>query len=123
MFMSNVEEKSAIDPECPVHGEEGTSYHDAREEAERTFLRLHQIATLSRNLEGKILTICDAVVVESRQNKAVKDLLRDALREFRFKAESVAGGAGDEFSIGVSTLDIEETEEGFKIPTMLEPKA
>ena len=120
--MSNVEENTGIGSECPVHGDEGASYDEVREEAEKSFLRLHQIATLSRNLEGKILTICDAVVVESRQNKAVKDLLRDALREFRFKAESVAGGAGDEFSIGVSTLDIEETEEGFKIPTMLEPK-
>ena len=121
--MSNVPEKCGINPECPVHGEEGMTHDEAVEETERLFLRMHQIATLSRNLEGKILTICDAVVADSRQNKAVKDLLRDALREFRFKAESVAGGVGDEYSIGVSTLDIEETDQGFKIPTMLEPKA
>jgi hypothetical protein len=121
--MSNVQENGGINPECPVHGEEATTHDEAVEETEQLLIRIHQIATLSRNLEGKILTICDAVVADSRQNKAVKDLLRDALREFRFKAESVAGGVGDEYSIGVSTLDIEETDQGFKIPTMLEPKA
>lgn len=78
------------------------------------------MATLSRRLEGKLLTICDAVVSSPPQNKAAKDLIRDALREFRFKAESVAGGSGDEYSIGVSSLDIEDTEMGLKIPTLIE---
>ena len=102
---------------------ESQSFDEVQEEASKSFLRLHQIAVLSRRLEGKILTICDAIVYNDKQNKAVKDLVRDAMREFRFNAEAVAGDSGDEFSVGVSALDIEETEQGFKIPTMLEPKA
>lgn len=119
MFTFMSEEVERIDPCCPVHG--GQSFDDARKEAESSLLRIHQIATLSRRLEGKMLTICDAIISDDRQNKAIKDLVRDALREFRARAEQVSEGYGDEYSVGVSTLDIEETEEGFKIPTTMPP--
>lgn len=121
-FMS--EEVKSVDPNGPVHGEhaQSDSFEEVHNESAMMIIRVHQIATLSRRLEGKLLTICDAIIADNRQNKAVKDLVRDALREFRFNTESVAGNAGDEYSIGVSTLDIEETVEGFKIPTMMPPK-
>lgn len=94
-----------------------SSFEEVQKECSESFLKMHQIATLSRSLEGKLLTICDAIVT-GQQNKAAKDLIRDALREFRFKSESVAGECGDEYSIGISTLDIKETDQGFAFPTM-----
>lgn len=113
--MSMSQQKKEVWP--PVGGE---TLEDAQKETGALFLRVHQMATLSRNLEGKLLTICDAVIVDKTQSKAVKDLVREAMRGFRFHAEAVAGGEADEYSVGVPTLDIEDTEQGLKIPTMME---
>lgn len=82
-------------------------------------LKIAQVHQLSKYLEGRILTICDAAIADKAQVKALKDLVRDALRTFRFQAEMVSAGRGDEYSIGCPTLDIEETDQGFKFPVML----
>ena len=96
---------------------------DAKKEVAATSLTISQLHQLSKNLEGKLLTICDASVPEGKQAKAIKDLVREALRGFRFQSEMVAGGRGDEYSIGVPTLDLEECDEGIKFPTMIEEEA
>lgn len=116
------EEAKQIDPNCPVHGEDSQDFDEVMDETTSATLTVGQVVTLSRRLEGKLLTICDAIVSGDRQNKAMKDLVKDTLREFRFRVEAVSGNAGDEFSVGVATTDIEETEQGFKIPAMFPPK-
>ena len=86
-------------------------------------IKFAQVHQLSKYLEGRILTICDASIADKQQVKAMKDLVRDAIRTFRFHTEMIAHERGDEYSIGCPTLDIEETEEGFAFPVMLPDKA
>ena len=94
-----------------------SSFEEEQVKCAEASLKAGQVITLSRSLEGKLLTICDTATV-GQQNKAIKDLVRDALRDFRFKVEAVAGNAGDEFSIGVPLADIEVVGSEFEIPTM-----
>lgn len=95
------------------------SLESQQKETAETKLALAQLQQLSKYLEGRILTICDASIADKVQVKAMKDLVRDAMRTFRFHAEMVASGYGDEYSIGVPTLDIKETDQGFAMPVLL----
>lgn len=91
---------------------------DAKKEVNESSLSGAQLFQLSKNLEGKLLTICDASLPQGVQVKAMKDLVREALRGFRFQAEMVASGHGDEYSIGVPTLDLIESDGMIAFPTM-----
>lgn len=98
---------------------EESSFEEMKKEAGSLTLSIESITQLSRFLEGRLLTICDACISDKSQVKAVKDLVRDAVRSFRAHAEELGYGEGDPYSVGVATLDIEETEQGFKIPVLL----
>lgn len=96
---------------------------EAQAEIAQKTVTLGAIHFLSRSLEGKLLTLCEAVVTSPAQAKATKDLVRDALRTFRANMEEVSFANTDPVAIGVSTLDLEETEQGIAFPTMIESKA
>lgn len=82
-------------------------------------LKVAEVSQLSKYLEGRVLTICDASMSDKQQVKAIKDLVRDAMRMFRHQVEVVASERGDTYSVGCPILDIKETEQGFAFPVML----
>lgn len=98
------------------------SHEEIAEEVGESSIKLHELHVLTRRLEGKLLTICDATVIGERQLKSVKDLVRDAMNEFRYHAEDVSSLRADPYSSGVCTLDIKDTPRGLAIPTMCPPE-
>ena len=56
-------------------------------EGERA-VRYHRIEDDIKDLSGRILTIIDASFVNEAQNKAVKDLIKNQIREFLFRYQS-----------------------------------
>jgi len=61
-------------------------------------ISLHQVNTLITDLEGKILTVIDASIVEQKQREAIKSLLRqyiwgdfDKVRDWFYKECSEEG--------------------------------